>query len=557
MTGTAAATASAHPPTDPQIALPPAELGPVTLKQQRYIPLDLIHPSPFNPRKEFDQAGIAELAESIRVNGLQQNLVVRPHPTKKEHWELMGGERRWRALNLLKAEGAVCKIEEATDAESIALQLIENLQRQDVPPMEEAKAFVELQKADPAKWTPARIAASIGMTKRFVLQRMALATSLIPAVRKMLEAGDITVEKARTLAGAPKHVQEELAGSHEIDEWSVEDLRRHILEQLVPADRAAFDLATYKGGWHEEGDKRYFTDVEQFMKLQTKAAEQLRDSLRKDWPKAEIIDSNARHDFKWADTGEGLGWSSRKGTKAHGTLQVPREKCTAVVWIDQTAKLCHAEGVARSSVFPQARSSYSSSSGGNSGMPPRESAGQRRSRFDFNERLVLACADKADVGLRVALVALVASYGARLTYDSGHTKRAEKAVLPEELLKIAESYGDGDARKVRAWAIVKAMKIEDVSRCLAGYAATAFLWDSNDGKKPKGFTTTIAELLKVAPREVDPPGKAKPADTTAAQQEVYKGVAQIKRDTAKKKPAPKKATAKAKAKAKAKGKKKQ
>jgi|GEM_PF-3826738 len=535
---------TAAPKPEPQFTLPLADLGPATMKQQRFIPLELIHPSPFNPRKEFDDAGIAELAESIKVNGLQQNLVVRPHPKKKEHYELMGGERRWRALRLLKAEGAICKVEEAGDSDAIALQLIENLQREDVPPMEEAKAFAELQKLDPVKYSPARIAAQIGMSKRFVLQRLALATSLVPKLRKMLEGGGLTVEKARALAGAPKHVQEELADDWQLDQYSTEDLRGHILGQLVPADRAAFDVALYKGGWHEEGDKRYFTDVEQFTKLQNASALMLRDKLRKEgWPKAEIVDGNTLHNFRWADTGDSLGWD-RHATKAHGKLKVPQEKCTALVWIDRTAKLRHAEGVAPASIFPAERSSYYG--GGSSGMPARESAAQRRSRLDFNERLVRASADKAETGLRIALVALVATHGARFTYDSNRTRAAEKAVLPAELLKIAGSFGDPGPRQAKAWAIVKAMKIDDVSRCLGGYAATAFMWDSNDGKKPKGFTVTIGGLLKVAPRTIDPPGKTKAAAPAASAT----------------KPAPKakakaKAKAKTKAKTKARGKKKQ
>jgi ParB family chromosome partitioning protein len=160
--------------------LPPAPLGPSTLESMRFLPLELIHPSPFNPRKAFAEDGIAELAESIRVNGLQQNLVVRPHPKKKEQFELMGGERRLRALQLLKAPGALCRIEEAGDGEALARQLVENLQREDVAPMEEAAAFDTLNKQDPVRWSTAAIAAAIGKTQRFVQQRLGLVRNLAP-----------------------------------------------------------------------------------------------------------------------------------------------------------------------------------------------------------------------------------------------------------------------------------------------------------------------------------------------------------------------------------------
>jgi ParB/RepB/Spo0J family partition protein len=224
--------------------LPPAPIGPATLEAMRFIPLELIHPSPFNPRKAFDEAGLAELAESIRVNGLQQNLVVRPHPKKKEHFELMGGERRLRALQLLKAEGALCKIDEASDGESLARQLVENLQREDVKPMEEAEAFKALIESNPKVWTTATVAATIGKTQRFVQQRIALATRLDPAARKLVEKGELSVEKARTLAMAPARLQKEiLEDNWQFDEMSAEDLRHHILEEMVPAEAAAFDLA--------------------------------------------------------------------------------------------------------------------------------------------------------------------------------------------------------------------------------------------------------------------------------------------------------------------------
>ena len=547
-----ASTAAAAPTPEPQFTLPLAELGPATMKQQRFIPLELIHPSPFNPRKEFDDAGIAELAESIRVNGLQQNLVVRPHPKKKEHYELMGGERRWRALKLLKAEGAICKVEEADDADSIALQLIENLQRQDVPPMEEAKAFVELQKADPKKWTPARIAAAIGMSKRFVLQRLALATSLVPTVRKLLEAGNITVEKARVLAGAPKHVQEELAEDWQLDEYSVEDLRGHILESLVPADRAAFDVALYKGGWHEEGDKRYFTDVEQFNKLQQNAAEQLVEKLRQDgWPSAALISDSDRYRYKWADTGDGLGWSDRKGTKATGKFKVAQAKCTAVVWIGRDAKVCRAEGVAPESAFPGARSSSYSS--GHSSGPKAETAVHRRYRHAYNTAVCGAVAARPDTALRVLLMRCIDGT-TRFTYDHGEAKKAHEAILPAAIVPFVNcSFDRGKLPKL--WALVKAIKADDVTAMLAKYTVLSLTWSSTWDKKPPAFTDLIAREVKAKiPTSADvEKAHAAAKNVKAAQVVVDKGVAQIKRAT-KKKAAP---MAKAKSKAKAKVKKKQ
>src|SRR5205085_1120582 len=83
--------------------------------ESRWIALDKIEASPFNPRKAFDPAALQDLADSIKARGLLENLVVRPHPKKAEHYQLMGGERRFRALKLNRAEGANCNVIAADD----------------------------------------------------------------------------------------------------------------------------------------------------------------------------------------------------------------------------------------------------------------------------------------------------------------------------------------------------------------------------------------------------------------------------------------------------------
>lgn len=117
----------------------------------REIPIERIHPSTFNPRRSFAAEALAELAESIQQHGLIEPIVVRPHPTPdlvagsdaafEEHWEIIAGERRWRAATQAGLEVIPAMVRDVDDATAIQLAVIENLQRQDLDPIDEAHGF--------------------------------------------------------------------------------------------------------------------------------------------------------------------------------------------------------------------------------------------------------------------------------------------------------------------------------------------------------------------------------------------------------------------------------
>src|ERR1041385_5348881 len=121
------------------------------------VPIDQIKPSPFQPRRAFDEQKIAELAASIREQGLIQPLVVRRKP---DGFELIAGERRWRAAMKAGLTEVPVIIRDATDNEALQLALVENLQREDLTPIEEAAGYQRLQQE--FQWTQEQMADKIG-----------------------------------------------------------------------------------------------------------------------------------------------------------------------------------------------------------------------------------------------------------------------------------------------------------------------------------------------------------------------------------------------------------
>jgi ParB family transcriptional regulator, chromosome partitioning protein len=160
------------------------------------VPLTMLQESPTNPRRRFDEAFLKELAESIRSNGLLQPLLVRP---RNEHLEIVFGAQRYRAAQIAEAETVPVRIREMTDAQVLEAQLIENLQRRDVHPMEEAEGFRALLNLDEPKYSIEQIAAKTGKSAAFVATRLKL-VDLIPAAVEAFYRDEIGVGHALLLA---------------------------------------------------------------------------------------------------------------------------------------------------------------------------------------------------------------------------------------------------------------------------------------------------------------------------------------------------------------------
>lgn len=299
----------------------------------RRIPLSLIDVSPYNPRGPIDRTTpeFLEFVASVKEHGVLQPLIVRI--AGAERYELIFGHRRFAALEVLAAPDAPCFVRSIDDVGTVrALQIIENLQRVDIAPMDEANAFVSLQAEDPDRWTAAAIGRAIGKSDRFVAQRMALARNLAPELQEKLKAGTLTIEVARTLAGAPKTMQKKIAGDFYASR-DAESARSKMLDLAVPLGTNAFKAELYTGDYIEDGDKKWFADVAQFDRLQKVAAETAVEKLRRKWFGASLVTSKQLSDYVYADDGSWIStWSTRAtiGKRAKG---LAASDVTALVYL--------------------------------------------------------------------------------------------------------------------------------------------------------------------------------------------------------------------------------
>lgn len=190
--GLEALLGEAGPPAEGQVK-PLAEPGPDQLVS---LPLDQIQPNPDQPRHQIDQAGLAELAQSIRSHGLLQPLLVSLRPEGGYH--LIAGERRWLAARQAGLERVPCLVREAARADRLALALIENIQRQDLNPIEEAQAYARLQ--DDFGLTQEQIAQAVGRDRATVANYIRL-LKLPPAVQSDLLENRLSMGHARALLG--------------------------------------------------------------------------------------------------------------------------------------------------------------------------------------------------------------------------------------------------------------------------------------------------------------------------------------------------------------------
>jgi ParB family chromosome partitioning protein len=177
-----------------------------TLTEYRDVPLALLSESTINPRERFDEDGLKELAESIRTHGILSPLLVRPK--NERGFEIVFGARRYRAARIAEVATAPVRIKNMTDAEVIESQLVENLQREEVHPMEEARGFKALLDLEEAKYSIEQIAAKVGKPPAYIAHRLKL-TDLILAVVEAFYRNEIGLGHALLLAKLPADQQEE------------------------------------------------------------------------------------------------------------------------------------------------------------------------------------------------------------------------------------------------------------------------------------------------------------------------------------------------------------
>jgi len=173
----------------------------------RTVPIEAIRPSPFQPRRRFAEAELDGLVQSIREKGIVQPLLVRPVDDLVDdsgdpgaEFELVAGERRWRAAQRAGLHEVPVVIRPFGDSEVLEIALVENLQREDLTPLEEAEAYSRLMQEFGR--SQGDVAETIGKSRSHVANTLRL-LALPPAIKRQLEEGALTAGHARALLGAP------------------------------------------------------------------------------------------------------------------------------------------------------------------------------------------------------------------------------------------------------------------------------------------------------------------------------------------------------------------
>lgn len=166
--------------------------------EQRMVPLDRISPSPFNPRKNFPEAELEELANSIREKGLVQPIILRPIGVSGQHYEIVAGERRWRAAQKASLHVVPAIVRALSDQEALELAIIENVQRADLNAIEEAAGYREL--IERFGYTQEELSQIIGKSRSHLANTMRL-LKLPDTVQALVRDGQLTAGHARALVG--------------------------------------------------------------------------------------------------------------------------------------------------------------------------------------------------------------------------------------------------------------------------------------------------------------------------------------------------------------------
>src|ERR1700716_4217034 len=169
-------------------------------RTQRKVPIEFLKPNPRNPRREFADAELGELADSIRQHGVIQPIVVRPVKGVQDRFEIIAGERRWRASQIAGLHEVPIVPVDVSDSDALEIAIIENVQREDLNAMEEAQGYHAL--ADEFKRSQEDIEKIVGKSRSHVANMMRL-TKLPEEVQALIAMGNLSAGHARALIGVP------------------------------------------------------------------------------------------------------------------------------------------------------------------------------------------------------------------------------------------------------------------------------------------------------------------------------------------------------------------
>ena len=169
------------------------------LRSQRHLPVGQLQPSPLQPRRRFDPAELEALAESIGANGILQPILVRPHPGRPGMYEIVAGERRWRAAQLAKLHEVPVLERELADREVLELAIVENVQRNDLSALEEAEGYRRL--IDEFSRSQEELAHQVGKSRAHIANTLRL-LKLPESVKALLQEDRLSAGHGRALLAA-------------------------------------------------------------------------------------------------------------------------------------------------------------------------------------------------------------------------------------------------------------------------------------------------------------------------------------------------------------------
>ncbi|MBN9591105.1 MAG: ParB/RepB/Spo0J family partition protein, partial [Alphaproteobacteria bacterium] len=168
-------------------------------KSARTLPVAFLKPNPHQPRKRFAEGELEDLSNSIREKGVLQPILVRPVKDAADSFEIVAGERRWRAAQMAKLHDVPVVVRELSDSEALELAIVENVQRADLNAIEEAAAYHDL--IDRFQYTQEKLAQTVGKSRSHVANTLRL-LRLPESVKVMVREGALSAGHARTLIGA-------------------------------------------------------------------------------------------------------------------------------------------------------------------------------------------------------------------------------------------------------------------------------------------------------------------------------------------------------------------
>lgn len=225
--------------------------------------VDMLQPGQYQPRQQFDQEALQELADSIKVQGVVQPIVVRPITNSK--YEIIAGERRWRASKLAGLEKVPVVVRQADSQATLAMALIENIQREDLNPIETAIGLKRLLKE--FDLTQQAVADAVGRSRAAVSNLLRL-LKLPQRIQDALHQGKISMGHARAIISLPESMQIELVNKAIEKGWSVREMEEAAQQKLVPKKLV------------KDAEKRAIPNIERVLNKQQYLAEQMQTNVK-------------------------------------------------------------------------------------------------------------------------------------------------------------------------------------------------------------------------------------------------------------------------------------